>query len=80
MGHGTWDMGRFEAAGKMVVNMIYGTFQCKLWHFLAQTMAVCAFVKKVQYEVKIIDKTFCHVRKSSYLCRAKAKVVRKSDK
>ena len=28
------------------VKMIYGTFQCKLWHFLAQTMALCAFVKK----------------------------------
>ena len=25
------------------VKMIYGTFQCKLWHFLAQTMAVCVF-------------------------------------
>ena len=22
------------------VKMIYGTFQCKLWHFLAQTMAL----------------------------------------
>jgi hypothetical protein len=51
----------------------YGTFWRKLWQF------VC-FVKKMQHEVKIIDKTFCHVRKSSYLCRAKAKVVRKSDK
>ena len=55
------------------VKMIYGTFQCKLWHFLAQTMAVCVFCQKMQYEVKIIDKIFCHVRKSSYLCRAKAK-------
>ena len=60
--------------------MIYGTFQCKLWHFLAQTMAVCVFCQKMQFEVKIIDKIFCHVKKCSYLCRAKAKVVRKSDK
>jgi len=28
------------------VKMIYGTFQCKLWHFLAQTMAVCVFCQK----------------------------------
>ena len=52
MGHGTWDMGRFEAAGKIfVVNMIYGTFQCKLWQFVLLS-------KKVQHKAKIIDKYF----------------------
>ena len=29
------------------VKMIYGTFQCKLWHSLAQTMAVCMFCQKL---------------------------------
>ena len=33
------------------VKMIYGTFQCKLWHFLAQTMAVCVFCQK-KYSIK----------------------------
>ena len=61
------------------VKMIYGTFRCKLWHFLAQTMAVCAFVKKIQVVVKIIDKIFCHVKKCSYLCRAKVEEVGKQQ-
>ena len=30
----------------LAVKMIYGTFQCKLWYFLAQTMAVCEFCQK----------------------------------
>ncbi len=34
------------------VNVIYGTFQCKIWHSLALTMAVCVFCQKVQYVVQ----------------------------
>ena len=46
--NGTWDMGQgtFCVSLNMPVKIIYDTFRCKLWHFLAQTMAVCAFVKK----------------------------------
>jgi hypothetical protein len=62
------------------VKMIYGTFQCKLWHFLAQTMAVCEFCqKKMQIAVKIIDIIFCHVKKCSYLCKAKVEEVEKQQ-
>ena len=31
---------------KVTVKMIYGTFQCKIRHSLAQTMAVCVFCQK----------------------------------
>ena len=50
----------------------YGTFWRKLWQF------VC-FVKKMQHEVKIIDKIFCHIKKCSYLCRAKVEEVEKQQ-
>ena len=33
MGHGTWDMGRFEADGKI-------GREHELWHFSVQTMAL----------------------------------------
>ena len=77
MGHGTWDV--LRQLSILPVKIIYGTFQCKLWHFLAQTMAVCEFCQKMQYEVKIIDKTFCHVKKCSYLCKAKVEEVEKQQ-
>lgn len=31
----------------MAAEMIYGTFQCKIWHFLVQTMAVCVFCDSI---------------------------------
>lgn len=53
MQHATCNI--FEAA-KVAVNVNYGTFQCKIRHSLAQTMAVCVFCQKVQCVVKIIDR------------------------
>ena len=50
----------------------YGTFWHKLWQFVS-------FVKKMQIVVKIIDKTFCHVKKCSYLCKAKVEEVEKQQ-
>ena len=50
----------------------YGTFWRKLWQFVLLS-------RIVQCVVKIIDKIFCHVRKSSYLCRAKVEEVEKQQ-
>ena len=50
----------------------YGTFWHKLWQFVLLS-------KKVQHKVKIIDKIFCHVKKCSYLCRAKVEEVEKQQ-
>ena len=47
--NGTWDMGHGTFCASLSflpVKIIYGTFQCKLWHFLAKTMAVCVFCQK----------------------------------